>query len=100
MSGRDNNYYYNPESFGLEILGQVDPGEPYRFDIVLLLRRTADGKLFWDDDSGCSCPIPFEDRDLTYLNPLPETMDEFVLEVMRNKDEIHERNALIAKVRA
>lgn len=55
-----NDVYYNPESFGLSVVGEVQWDEPcYDFDLTVVW---TDGSLFyWADDSGCSCPSPFED---------------------------------------
>ncbi len=56
-----DDVYYNPEKFGLEKVGEVDdPGACYSFDIFAVW-RAADGTLYWGQDSGCSCPSPFED---------------------------------------
>lgn len=53
------NPYYHPESLGLTPVSSVDLGEVYEFDIFVVW---TDGRtLYWADDSGCSCPIPFED---------------------------------------
>ncbi len=65
------NFYYHPESDGLTTVGEVQWGEPcYDFDITAVWR---DGDTFyWADDSGCSCPVPFED-----LNPEGLTKGSF-----------------------
>lgn len=53
--------YYNPEHFGLAMVGQVSwSEEAYQFDLTAVW-RDAEGKLYWGDDSGCSCPSPFEE---------------------------------------
>lgn len=62
------NIYYSPEKYGLEIVGQVDwTDEAYQFDMTVVWRRVADGQLLYADDSGCSCPSPFEDHGVTDL---------------------------------
>jgi hypothetical protein len=54
------NIYYQPEAFEAEVIGSVEwTDESYSFDTTLILRGN-DGKLYWGDDSGCSCPSPFE----------------------------------------
>ncbi len=63
--------YYNPADFGLETVGEIDfsSGE-YEFDLTVIWRRISDGAFVYADDSGCSCPSPFEDKgieDLTVL---------------------------------
>lgn len=52
--------YWNPEDFGLSVVGEIQWTEPCcDFDLTVLW-RDATGKLYWGDDSGCSCPMPFE----------------------------------------
>lgn len=61
--------YYNPEAFGLREVGQIEWTEPfYSFDTTVLWERPDDGKLFWESDSGCSCPSPFEGANLSNIN--------------------------------
>lgn len=51
-----SNLYYNPEKFGLTVV----------------YRRDLDGRLVYVEDSGCSCPSPFEGKgmpDLTLCTP-------------------------------
>jgi hypothetical protein len=64
------NPYYDPERCGLEILHSVDTGGSYEFDMFIVWKKLDDGTLWWDTDSGCSCPVPFEyDRnDLKQIN--------------------------------
>lgn len=55
------NVYYNPEKFGLEIIGTVSwSAEPYQFNYTLVLIDPFDGRIYYGNDSGCSCPSPFE----------------------------------------
>lgn len=52
--------YYQPEEFGLTIFGSIeDPEADYSFD-TLMVWKDQEGSLFWAQDSGCSCPSPFE----------------------------------------
>jgi hypothetical protein len=56
-----DNPYYDPEKFGLRTVGEIEWSEPnYNFDLTVLWRDGV-GRLYWGDDSGCSCPAPFED---------------------------------------
>lgn len=60
--GLELNVLSNPEDCGLELIGTVhNDCEEYGFDIDIVVRDLASGKLFHGWDSGCSCPIPFED---------------------------------------
>lgn len=63
MSSYETNPYYSPEATGLAIVGDLDTGGGYEFDMLVVWQRIEDGALFWGTDSGCSCPSPFEDVD-------------------------------------
>lgn len=54
-----SNVYYSPEDFGLTVIDELSEDEPYQFDILVAWRHT-DGTVYWQQDSGCSCPTPFE----------------------------------------
>lgn len=55
------NIYYNPQDFGLEIVGDFEFSEPdYSFDMCVVWKETR-GSYWIGCDSGCSCPSPFED---------------------------------------
>jgi len=59
----DCNVWAHPHKFGLEAVGDIEWGEPcYSFDTTIV-RRDKDGQMYYADDSGCSCPSPFEDFD-------------------------------------
>lgn len=52
--------YHQPEHFGLTQIGEIDdPFGCYSFDYIVVWQHE-DGRLFWAEDSGCSCPSPFE----------------------------------------
>lgn len=54
------NIYYSPGDFGLEIVGDFEFSEPdYSFDMCVVWKE-ARGKYWVGEDSGCSCPSPFE----------------------------------------
>lgn len=55
-----NNVYYAPEKFGLTTVGELDYSSgSYEFDLTAVW--VDDQKnLYYGDDSGCSCPSPFE----------------------------------------
>ena len=61
MSWGDPNIYYSPESFGLEPVGEVEFSDGfYQFDLLAAWRHKESGRLYYAEDSGCSCPSPFE----------------------------------------
>jgi hypothetical protein len=55
------NIYHDPEAFGLEVVGDVDVAGNWEFDMFVVW-KDSDGVLYWAEDSGCSCPIPFDDH--------------------------------------
>jgi hypothetical protein len=67
-----NDPYGSPEQFGLTTIAELERSDGnYQFDLLVLWRRTSDGAVVWAEDSGCSCPSPFEDtgvEDLQVLN--------------------------------
>jgi hypothetical protein len=68
-----DDVYYNPEKFGLTIIGDVDTAGSYEFYMLAVWQRDEDGALFWQTDSGCSCPSPFEDvYSVEGLNPITD----------------------------
>jgi hypothetical protein len=75
-----SNIYYNPQDFGLTIVGEVEFSSGcYEFDTSVLWRSDA-GEFYIGDDSGCSCPSPFEDigiRDLMKIAKLQDLIDYF-----------------------
>lgn len=96
-----HDVYYNPEAFDLVPFGELEMTEPdYSFDILMVWRHTPTGDLYWAQDSGCSCPSPFEDyhsiEQLTKLTSV--TVDEFAREV-RRCHRPDDARALLRKVR-
>lgn len=60
MYGKD--VYNSPAEHGLEIVGDIEwDDEAYSFNMTAVWRDPQTGQLYWADDSGCSCPSPFED---------------------------------------
>jgi hypothetical protein len=81
--------YLSPEAFGLEQVDSLDEaGLSYAFHMLIAWREKATGALLWAEDSGCSCPAPFErytsiddlDRDMVALqraaDRFPAPIDE------------------------
>lgn len=56
----DSNPYYSPEQYGLTLVGEVDFGGSYEFNMFVVWKNS-NGILHWGSDAGCSCPAPFED---------------------------------------
>jgi hypothetical protein len=59
----DDNVYYHPEKWGLTAVYDVEwRDEAYEFEITAVW-KDKDGVFYVASDSGCSCPVPFEDYD-------------------------------------
>lgn len=57
--------------------------ESWQFSILGIFKREDDGKLFWAEDSGCSCPGEWENAEISDLMPLRENWDGFKAEATR-----------------
>lgn len=68
------NLYYDPAKFGLETIDWSSGS--YEFDYTVVWRRAADGSLFYGEDSGCSCPLPFEQDGADDVTPI-SSLDDF-----------------------
>lgn len=79
------NVYRSPEKFGLKILEESDIGAGYEFNRFVVFSDLETGELFCAQDSGCSCPSPFEDLvsrdDLTRIGP--ESIEYFEQQAQR-----------------
>jgi hypothetical protein len=77
------NVYYNPEQYGLKVVMEFDdPDASYSFDKFVIWMRISDGEIFYGQDSGCSCPSPFENvsgvESLSRLGDMKSFRDEFI----------------------
>lgn len=82
------NPYYQPEEFGLVPIAEIDYSDGfYQFDTRVVWRNTESGEIYTARDSGCSCPIPFENFETL------ESLDKFNFETIRHEamDEHSER---------
>jgi hypothetical protein len=75
----DNNIYYNPEKYGLELTAVIELSEPdYSFDMLAIWK--GESGYYLGTDSGCSCPSPFEDfngvEDLTGPLSVKQVIEE------------------------
>lgn len=59
MKFTENPYYY-PEKCGLEIFESINTSGSYEFDMLVIWKKLDDNTLWYDQDSGCSCPSPFD----------------------------------------
>jgi hypothetical protein len=61
-----SNIYTHPEAYGLTVVAEVEAAGGYELD-TFAIWRDEHGTFWWADDAGCSCPIPFDGRDLSNL---------------------------------
>jgi hypothetical protein len=61
MGWNTPDVYYQPEAFGLRTIGEVDYSDGfYQFDLVVAWQDVDTGDVYYQFDSGCSCPGIFE----------------------------------------
>lgn len=79
----NENPYYSPERCGLEIFESIDTAGSYEFDMFVVWKKLDDNTLWWDTDSGCSCPSPFDDHGHD-LKPITEETWHGFKEALKN----------------
>lgn len=78
-----DNIYYSPEAHGLKLVAEIDFSNDYDFDKVVVWENER-GERFWAQDSGCSCPCPFEDyHDIASLERLTSNSWSYFEETVR-----------------
>lgn len=66
-----SNIYYSPEKYGLRTIGEVDfSSGSYEFDTLVVWQDVETGRLYYAEDSGCSCPCPFDYTTRETITPL------------------------------
>jgi len=80
------NVYYYPENVGLTVVGHLEEDNMDYMFHILGVWKDDEGNMYWEVDSGCSCPQPFEDSFFngaddhnleTDLNDLLDTIQGF-----------------------
>ncbi len=95
----DNNIYSNPEKFNLEIIDVLDASEPYYFNYFIVW-KDKENRLYYGQDDGCSCPVPFDGVGLDDIVEIKkETWEEFEREVHNFNVSSEERISLLDKVK-
>jgi hypothetical protein len=65
-----NNFYYYPDKSGLEIIESLNIYDDYGFDMFIIWKNK-DNNLYYAQDTGCSCPTPFEEfNSIEELSPI------------------------------
>ena len=68
------NVYYDPEQLGLQTVGEISfDDDSYQFDMGVVWWHPEQRRFYYAEDSGCSCPSPFED--FTTIESLGEPLD-------------------------
>jgi hypothetical protein len=88
--GTHANPYMDPEECGLEPIAEIEYSDRcFQFDTRMVWREKNTGALFTARDSGCSCPVPFENYDsmsslerLTNTDMLREEIREELIELL------------------
>jgi hypothetical protein len=91
MGWNEPDLYNQPEKFGMKIIGDIDwDMEAYEFNMTVVLVDPSTGQFYTIDDSGCSCPSPFEKH--TSRNDLgdPMTCWEVIQELEKTRDDVME----------
>lgn len=84
-----SNIYYQPADFGLEIVAEIEYSDGnYVFDTRVVWKEIKGRKFYTARDSGCSCPTPFEDCNLSNIDLLD--FDELRREVNEESAKEHE----------
>lgn len=56
-----SDIYYSPENHGIEIVGELEQEPDYDFHKFVVWRDLKNKNIvYYATDSGCSCPMPFE----------------------------------------
>ncbi len=90
----NHNPYYSPKLCGLEIVHGIDTAGSYEFDIFCVWKDIATGNLYYDYDSGCSCPEPF-DVDRRDLKPLTQDTYYNFKEALKNHSGITKEEIMV-----
>lgn len=99
----DDNPYYKPEQYGLTKIGEVDLTEPfYSFDILAAWKD--ENGIYLGTDSGCSCPVPFENYrgkdDMTGPLTVEQALEEASSLKGESTYELDEFNDFLAAIRS
>lgn len=69
---------------GLSVVVNLDENEAYQFNILYVVKDNRTGDIYAANDSGCSCPIPFENHkfpdDYTLIGSV-EDFEKFLKEL-------------------
>lgn len=73
-----DNVYNSPEKHGLKIIFSNDIADSYKFNILVVFKSLYGGAYYFAQDSGCSCPVPFENFEkIDDLTPIERSNFEY-----------------------
>lgn len=92
----EHNPYYSPEKCGLSLLYSIDTAGSYEFDMIAIWEKLDDNTIWWDTDSGCSCPVPFENERHDLKEITTDTYYNFKL-ALENQTDIKQEDIIEAE---
>lgn len=79
-----DNIYYSPEAYGLTVVANIEYSDQnYCFD-TRVIWRDKHNELWTARDSGCSCPTPFEEYNLSNIDKFDK---EVILSEIKKESE-------------
>lgn len=105
MNDYATNVYYNPNKSGLEIVGELEYSSgSYEFDTrvvwIFVNEESLEKRLLTARDSGCSCPIPFEDYSVSTLEDITNEYESFLRNERTNAPDYERENVSLEEVDA
>lgn len=94
MKFKDHNPYDSPEKCGLEILKDIDHSGSYEYNKLVIWKKLDDNTIWFDKDSGCSYPSPFDDHGHDLSEITKDTFYNFQ-EELKNHDGVDNEEFLI-----
>lgn len=98
----NDNPYYSPEKCGLKIIDEIDNSGSYEYDKLVVWQKLDDKTIWYDTDSGCSCPSPFEDHGHELKQITKDTFYNFQQALKNHMDvtqeQINKTEALVKKL--
>jgi hypothetical protein len=81
MGWDEPDVYSQPAKFGLVTIGDVNFGSGYDYAYFVVWQEASTNKLYYGEDSGCSCFSPFED-----FNDIADLTEATAIEICEKLD--------------
>lgn len=76
MNEEKQGPYYNPEKYGLTLIGEVSwIPESYEYDLLVVWKDNKTGQILFAQDDGCSCYVAFEETTKKHLHKMNRPQD-------------------------